>query len=316
MTKFGAETTADEVLAGVDLSGKLVFITGGASGLGQETARAMAGKGAHVVIAARNPAKLQTAVTEIKAGSGSDAVESIVCDLASLASVRACADEAAKRFDRIDILINNAGVMACPLGHTEDGFEMQFGTNHLGHFLLTNLLMPLVMAGADKRIVNLSSRAHHIAPVDLDDPNFKNRDYNEWVSYGQAKTANVQFSVGLEQRLADKNIHAYAVHPGGIQTNLGRHLNEEESAALVERVTTSDPDFAWKTIPQGAATQCWAATASELADQGGVYCEDCNIAEIDDASPKNGVRSYALDPASADRLWTLSEQMVGQQFSY
>ena len=316
MTAFGAKSTADEVLDGKDLTGKLVFITGGASGLGQETARAMAAKGAHVVIAARDPAKLEQAATEIREGSDGGMVETILCDLASLASVRACAAEAKDRFDRIDILINNAGVMACPLMHTADGFEMQLGANHVGHFLLTNLLMPLVKAGTDKRIVNLSSRAHHMAPVTLEDLNFEHRDYHPWASYGQAKTANVLFSVGLEQRLSGDGIHSYAVHPGGIQTNLGRHMSEEESAALVDRVTKADPDFAWKTIPQGAATTCYAATADDLAGTGGVYLEDCQVAAVDDASPTHGVRSYALDPDTADQLWTLTEEMVGETFSY
>ncbi len=151
--------------------------------------------------------------------------------------------------------------MACPLMRTADGFEMQFGTNHLGHFALTAELLPLIEAGANKRIVNLSSRGHHFAPVDLDDPNFTERAYDPWISYGQSKTANILFSVGLEARYGAKGIHAYAVHPGGIQTNLGRHMTEEMMAALLARVTTNDSGFAWKTIPQGAATSCWAATA-------------------------------------------------------
>jgi NAD(P)-dependent dehydrogenase (short-subunit alcohol dehydrogenase family) len=175
--------------------------------------------------------------------------------------------------------------------------------------------MPLVEKGQDKRIVNLSSRGHHFAPVNLEDPNFDNREYDKWASYGQAKTANVLFSVGLEKRFGDKGIHAYAVHPGGIQTNLGRHLTEEDIAALMARVTTNDEEFAWKTIPQGAATTCWAATAPELEGKGGLYCEDCHVAENDDQSSDGGVRSYAIDPATADRLWTLSEEMTGESFS-
>ncbi len=315
MSGFGKESTTDEVLAGKDLSGKTVFITGGNSGLGQETGRAMAAKGAHVVLAGRDQSKLDEAVSAIKAEQADANVETIVGDLGSLDSVRGCAAEANERFDKIDLLINNAGVMACPQEQTSDGFERQFGTNHLGHFVLTKGLMPLVEKGADKRIVNLSSRGHHIAPVDIDDPNFENTDYVPFLSYGRSKTANVLFSVGLEKRFADKGIHAYAVHPGGIQTNLGRYMSEEESAALVERVTASDPDFAWKTIPQGAATSCWAATADELEGQGGVYCEDCHVAEIDDESTTGGVRSYALDPAQADALWEMSERMTGEQFS-
>lgn len=317
MSQFGEETTADEVLEGKDLSGKLVFITGGASGLGQETARAMAARGAHVVIAARDQAKLDAAAQDIRAGSNGGEVETILLDLASLASVRACAQEAESRFDRIDILINNAGVMACPFGTTADGFEMQFGTNHLGHFLLTNLLMPLVKAGSDKRIVNLSSRAHHMAPVNLEDPNFETRDYDKWVSYGNSKTANILFAVALERRLAPHGVHATALHPGGIHTNLGRHMSEQDAAALLKRIKdNTGEDAKFKTIPQGAATTCYAATAEELSGKGGVYLEDCHVAEVDDNDPNGGVRSYAVDPDTAEQLWSLSEQMVGQSFAY
>ncbi len=314
MSSFGAQSTADEVLAGQDLTGKTVFVTGGASGIGQEAARAMAAKGAHVVIAARNLEKLDEALKAIRSDTGSETVESIVLDLASLDSVRACADAANQRLDKIDLLINNAGVMACPLSRTADGFEMQFGTNHLGHFLLTSRLMPLVEKGQDKRVVNLSSRAHHIAPSNLDDPNFESADYDPWLSYGQSKSANVLFSVGLEQRYSDKGIHAYAVHPGGIMTNLGRHLTEEQSAALLKRVQESDSEFAWKTIEQGAATSCWAATAPDVEGKGGVYCEDCHVAEVDNHSAAGGVRSYALDQDSAETLWSLSEELVGETF--
>lgn len=315
MTDFGPKSTTDDVLNGKDLSGKTVLVTGGNSGLGQETGRAMAGKGAHVVLLGRSQEKLNAAVAEIRRDHERGQIETIFCDLGSLKSIRQCGAEARSRFAKIDILINNAGVMACPISHTSDGFETQFGTNHIGHFALTKELMPLVEKGADKRIVNLSSRAHHIAPANLDDPNFKEAAYDPWLSYGQAKTANVLFSVGLEQRFGGKGIHAYAVHPGGIQTNLGRHMTEEQSAALIERVTTSDPNFEWKTIPQGAATQCWAATSNDVAGSGGVYCEDCGVAEIDDVSARKGVRSYALDTDSADRLWSISEQMIGDTFS-
>ena len=312
---FGAQTTADEVLEGHDLSGKTVFVTGGNSGLGQATARAMAAKGAHVVISGRDQGKLDTAKAAIEADVSGAQIDTIVGDLGSLDSVRACGEEANQRFDKIDILINNAGVMACPQAKTSDGFEMQFGTNHLGHFALTKQLMPLVEKGQDKRIVNLSSRGHHMAPVNLEDPNFENREYEKWASYGQAKTANILFSVGLEKRFSDKGVHAYAVHPGGIQTNLGRHLSEEEAGALMARITENDPDFAWKNIPQGAATSCWAATAPDLEGQGGVYCEDCHVAELDDSSADGGVRSYALDPQAADQLWMISEQMTGETFA-
>lgn len=314
MSGFGETSTTDDVLAGVNLTGKTVFITGGNSGLGLETGRAMAAKGAHVVLAGRDQAKLDEAVATIKADITDANLETIVCDLGSLDSVRACGAEARDRFEKIDLLINNAGIMATPKGKTSDGFESQFGTNHLGHFALTKHLMPLVEAGDDKRIVNLSSRGHHIAPTDFEDPNFEHTDYIPFLSYGRSKTANVLFTVGLEDRFADKGIHAYAVHPGGIQTNLSRYMTQEQQDALVERVTTADPDFSWKTIPQGAATQVWAATAQELEGKGGVYCEDCHVAEVDDVSSINGVRSYAIDKGNADRLWTISEDMTGEAF--
>ncbi len=315
MSKFGSQSTTDEVLAGKDLSGKTVFITGGNSGLGQETGRAMAAKGAHVVLAGRDQAKLDEAATAIRADTGSDQIETIICDLGSLDSVRACGKEAQSRFEKIDLLINNAGIMATPHCTTSDGFESQFGTNHLGHFALTKQLMPLVHKGEDKRIVNLSSRGHHFAPMDFDDPNFEGRDYQPFVSYGQSKTANILFSVGLEQRFGDKGVHAYAVHPGGIQTNLGRHMTEEMRAALMKSIEDRDADFAWKSIPQGAATTAWVATTAELEGKGGVYCEDCHVAEIDNESDSGGVRSYALDTGNADALWTLSERMIGETFT-
>lgn len=311
MRGFGRESTTDEVLAGHDLSGLTVFVTGGNSGLGQETGRAMAARGAHVVLMGRDAAKLAQAAGAIRAGQPDAQIETITGDLGALASLAACGAEARARFARIDLLINNAGVMACPFEHTADGFERQFGTNHLGHFALTAHLWPLIVAGSAKRIVNLSSRAHHMADVDLDDPNFERRAYDPWVSYGQAKTANVLFSVELERRYGPSGIHAYAVHPGGIETNLGRHLTEEMRAALMARVTRSDSGFAWKTIPQGAATSCWAATAPELAGAGGVYCEDCHVAAVDNQSSGGGVRAYALDPARAARLWQISEELTG-----
>ncbi len=315
MTAFGKTSTTDEVLEGKDLSGTRVFVTGATSGLGKETVRAMAAKGAQVVLAGRNQEALDAAVNDIKSAHPQVKLDTIVCDLSSLESVRACGLEARERFEAIDLLINNAGVMATPMSHTKDGFESQFGTNHLGHFVLTKELMPLMEAGQNKRIVNLSSRGHQIAPVHLDDPNFENREYDPFLSYGHSKTANVLFSVGLEQRFADRGIHSYAVHPGGINTNLGRHMDAKMTEGLMANIAANDPNFQWKDEAQGAATSCWAATAEELEGKGGVYCEDCHVAEIDDERKDGGVRSYALDPEAANRLWTLSEQMTGTAFS-
>lgn len=322
MAEFGAQTTADEVLEGKDLTGRTAFITGGYSGLGQETARAMAARGAHVVIAGRDLGKAETAAQEIRGAIPGAEVDTIACDLASLASMRACGEEARGRFDRIDLLINNAGVMACPQGRTADGFETQFGTNHLGHFVLTRELMPLIAKaaaeGRDARIVNLSSRGHHIDGVHLDDPNFEHRDYHKWLSYGQSKTANILFTVGLHDRFGDQGITAIALHPGGIQTNLGRHMTDEDRAWMRGRMQAqSDEEMlkAFKTIPQGAATTCFAATEASLKGKGGVYCEDCHVAEVDDENPAGGVRSYALDRGNADALWALSERLTGTGFA-
>lgn len=315
MSGFNRDSTTDEVLAGKDLSGKTVFITGGNSGLGQETGRAMAAKGAHVVLAGRDQAKLDEAVATIKADNTEANLETILCDLGSLDAVRSSTEEARQRFDKIDLLINNAGVMATPFEQTADGFERQFGTNHLGHFVLTKGLMPLIEKGQDKRIVNLSSIGHHRAPVDFDDPNFETRDYDPWISYGQAKTANVLFSLGLEQRFAERGVHSYAVHPGGIMTNLGRYMTDEMRAALMKTMESRSSEFKFKSIPQGASTSCWAATADELEGKGGLYCEDCRVAETDAERPEAGVRPYALDPANADRLWSMSEEMTGEIFN-
>lgn len=314
MSEFGWGSTTDEVLAGKDLSGRTVFITGANSGLGQETARAMAARGAHVIMAGRDQAKLDESVAAIHADHAKAQLDTLTVDLGNLENIRAATSRARQRFGKIDLLINNAGVMATPFTHTHDGFEMQMGTNHLGHFALTAELMPLIERGHLKRIVNLSSRGHHFAPVDFDDPFFERRPYDPWIAYGHSKTANVLFSVGLEQRFAVLGIHAYAVHPGGIQTNLGRHMTPEMMEALMARVTSRDTGFQWKSIPQGAATSCWAATAEELEGKGGVYCEDCHVAEVDDESATHGVRSYAINPSFADQLWKLSEELTGAKF--
>lgn len=320
MSRFGFATTADEVLEGQDLAGRTILVTGGYSGLGHETARALAAKGAHVILSGRDATKLSAAADEIATMTGAK-VDTLVGDLASLASIRAAGVEARDRFTHLDVLINNAGVMAAPLGRTTDGFETQFGTNHLGHFALTRELMPLLQRGERARIVNLSSRAHHMGGVDFDDPNYERRDYDKWRAYGQSKTANVLFTVALEGRFGSRGIHAYAVHPGGIMTSLGRHMSEEDRAwmmgrlkALAER-SADKSQGGLKTIPQGAATSVWAATAPELEGRGGVYLEDCHVAAVDDANPAGGVRSYAVDTAKADRLWALSEELIGEKFA-
>jgi len=235
MAGFGFDSTATDVLEDIDLHGRTAFITGGYSGLGKETAHAMATRGAHVVIAGRDLERGEAAAADINEAVDGAGAEAIACNLGSLADVRKCGEEARERFEKIDLLINNAGVMACPLGRTADGFELQFGTNHLGHFLLTRELMPLIEAGERARIVNLSSLGHHRDQVHFDDPNYEKRDYEKWTAYGQSKTANILFTVGLEARFGARGIHAYAVHPGAIMTNLGRHLTEQDIAALRKR---------------------------------------------------------------------------------
>lgn len=307
MSAFGFATTADEVLADKDMQGRTVLITGAYSGLGQETARAMGARGAHLILSGRDKAKLAEAAAHIAQETGAR-VDTLVCDLASLASIRAAAQEATERFEKIDLLINNAGVMAAPFGHTADGFETQFGTNHLGHFLLTNLLMPVIEKGTGQRIVTLSSRAHHLDQVHFDDPNYRSRDYEKWAAYGQSKTANILFAVALEKRLSGRGIHAYALHPGGIMTNLGRHMTDADRQWMMERIRRMNVESGqepqgFKSIPQGAATTCWVATAGELEGRGGLYAEDCAIAAVDDDDPRGSVRSYALDPDKAERLW-------------
>ncbi|MEM1248094.1 MAG: SDR family NAD(P)-dependent oxidoreductase [Acidobacteriota bacterium] len=315
MREFGFESTASEVLAGIDLRGRTAFITGGYSGIGEETARTMTERGAHVVIAGRDLERAEASAQEMRNAVEGAEVEAIACDLGSLDAVRTCGEEARSRLRKIDLLINNAGVMACPFGRTADDFELQFGTNHLGHFLLTRELMPLVETGERARIVNLSSLGHHRDQVHFEDPNYEHRGYEKWSAYGQSKTANILFTVGLEARFASQGIHSFAVHPGAIMTNLGRHLTEEDIAALrktMEERAANDggqPE-GLKTIPQGAATTCFAATAPELEGRGGVYLENVQIAKVDDESTSSGVRSYALDPGNAERLWAMSEALV------
>jgi len=311
MTSFGASTTTDDVLAGVDLQGRRFFVTGASAGLGEETARAFAAHGAAVTMAVRDLDRGAAAVGRIRAKVPGADLEVRQLELASLASVRACADGFLADHDRLDVLVNNAGVMACPFGTTADGFELQFGTNHLGHFLLTNLLAPALVAAAPARVVSLSSRGHRFSDVDLDDPNFEHTPYDPWVGYGRAKTANVLFAIELDRRCADRGVRAFAVHPGTISTELGRHLTDESLAALVASMP-SGQEMRWKSVPEGAATSVWAATTAELDGRGGLYLEDCGVAEpTDDPAARTGVRPYALDPGRAAALWELSERLVG-----
>jgi NAD(P)-dependent dehydrogenase (short-subunit alcohol dehydrogenase family) len=321
LAPFGATSTTDEVLAGIDLRGKRVLVTGVSAGLGVETARALAAHGAHVIGAARDLKKAESAMEKAwiaaKKGGG---VELLALDLASLKSVRAAADKLVKAGKPLDLVINNAGVMACPLTRTIDGFEMQFGTNHLGHFVFTNRIASLLRAGS--RVVQLSSAGHRFANVDLDDPNFVHVAYDPWIAYGRSKTANALFAVAFDRRHRERGVRASAVHPGVIQTELARHLSEAEFAALVQRLSDDRaakglPPFRFKSVPQGAATSVWAGIVAAADEVGGRYCEDCHVAEVTEAAvdaTSGGVRPYALDLLRAEALWARSEELVGESF--
>lgn len=316
MTKtFGAQSTTDEVLDGVDLRGKRILVTGASAGLGVETARALAARGAFVVGAARDLAKAQRATEPVRAAARSGGGLALVAlDLASLASVRACAEGLLAAGERFDAIIANAGVMACPQGKTSDGFETQFGTNHLGHFAFVNRIARLAKDGG--RIVVLSSAGHRFADVDLDDPGFARTPYHPFVAYGRSKTANVLYAVALDRRLKARGVRATAVHPGVIQTELGRHLTPELMQQLAPPPGSALPPMVFKTIPQGAATSVWSAVVASGDAVGGRYCEDCHVAErASDPTVRGGVHPYALDPARAEALWAKSEEMVGERFA-
>jgi NAD(P)-dependent dehydrogenase (short-subunit alcohol dehydrogenase family) len=316
---FGFESTTDDVLEGVSLKGKRILVTGASAGLGVETCRALVAHGATVVGAVRDLAKGERATAGVleAAASGGGSFSLIELDLASLRSVRACADRLNAAGEPFDVIITNAGVMACPKSTTEDGFETQFGTNHLGHFVFVNRIAGLIKPGG--RLVNLSSSGHRFSNVDLDDPNFERTPYTEFGAYGRSKTANILFAVEFDRRHKARGVRAAAVHPGGIQTELGRHMTPEVTQAMIARINADRPAgapaFRWKTIPQGAATSIWAAIVAPAEAVGGLYCEDCHVAErIDDPNARFGVRDYALDSETARALWALSERMVGETY--
>jgi NAD(P)-dependent dehydrogenase (short-subunit alcohol dehydrogenase family) len=326
MTKqLGATSTTDDVLSGIRLDGKRILVTGASAGLGVETARALAAHGATVVGAARYLDKAARAIAGARqeAAAGGGSIELVELDLASLASVRTCSDKLLAEAKPFDIIIANAGVMATPPGKTADGFETQFGTNHLGHFVLVNRLAALLTDGG--RLVTLASSGHRFANVDLDDPGFERTPYDPFVAYGRSKTANILFAVAFDQRHRARGVRAAAVHPGGIQTELGRHMGEEQLTNMVEAInkqlaSEGKAPFQFKTIPQGAATSVWAAAVASADDIGGRYCENCHVSGVvpDDAviTPvSEGVRSYALDPANAAALWRMSEQLVSETFA-
>jgi NAD(P)-dependent dehydrogenase (short-subunit alcohol dehydrogenase family) len=322
--KFGAKSTTEDVLAGVDLKGKRILVTGVSAGLGVETARALVAHGADVVGTARDLEKAKRATSEVskaaaKSGASFDVVE---LDLASLKSVRTAADKLVDDGRLFDVIIANAGVMATPFAKTEDGFETQFGTNHLGHFVFVNRIAKLIKVGG--RLVNLSSSGHRFSDVDLNDPNFETTSYEPFVAYGRSKTANILFAVEFDRRHRDRGVRATAVHPGGIATELARHMPDGAIEAWVQqmqeqRAAAGEPPFEFKSIPQGAATSVWAGVVASTEEVGGKYCEDCQVGELIPAdsqvsSISKGVRGYALDPKNAKALWKKSEEMVGEKF--
>jgi len=304
-SNFGWHSTAAEVAVGHDLTGKRAIVTGANSGLGVETARVLAAAGAEVVLAVRSPASAEPlAETIIKAG-GKARIGQL--NLSDLRSVEAFA--AAEVGQPLHLLINNAGIMACPLEHTAQGFEAQIGINHLGHFHLATLLAPALVAAHGARVVSVASSGHHWGNIDLDDPNFIRGDYDPIISYGRAKTANILFAVEFDRRFRDQQVRAFALMPGGIQTALGRYMSED----VRKRLGTDEENaknIKWKSVEQGSATTVWAALAPELEGHGGLYLEDCNQAVAWEPGRRNGVKDYALDPEAAQRLWTWSEAAI------
>jgi NAD(P)-dependent dehydrogenase (short-subunit alcohol dehydrogenase family) len=303
------------VLESADLTGQVAIVTGASGGLGEETARALASKGASVTIAARDLKRAEKAAEQIKKNTGNKNIYVGELELDKPESVRRFARSFLGKQAKLNILINNAGIMACPLTRTEEGWELQFATNHLGHFLLTNLLVPALLDGTPSRIVNLSSGGHNFAPVDFDDIHFRDRNYDKFQSYGQSKTANILFSIALDNRLKDRGVRANAVHPGVIMTDLGRHMSEEDIQAIMGNRPEGSPEMVFKEVPAGAATSVWMATAPELHDVGGQYAQDCGLVDpnLNDAGA-GGWAKWAQGDENANRLWRMSEELIGETF--
>ncbi|WP_034264746.1 SDR family NAD(P)-dependent oxidoreductase [Actinospica robiniae] len=315
---FGSDSTARDVVRGRDLSRLSVVVTGATSGLGEETARALASAGARVLVTGRSPEAGPRLLAALRVSAGPDAgeIEYDHLDLSSLRSVREFAERRKAAGVPISTLIANAGVMATPLTRTEDGFEMQFGVNHLGHFALTEQLLPLLRAADEARVVVLSSRAHRRGDIDFDDPNYQHREYEPWESYGQSKTANALHAVGLSAHYGDDGITAFSVMPGAIMSGLQRHMPADQLRdwGWADQQGNRLTPPGWKSIEQGAATSVWAALAPELAGRGGSYLDDCAVAQpwTEPGTVPNGyVMPYAIDPERAERLWKLSAELVG-----
>jgi NAD(P)-dependent dehydrogenase (short-subunit alcohol dehydrogenase family) len=307
---FGAETTASEVMAGVDLGDKVAVVTGGYSGLGLEAVEALAAANARVIIPARSTESAAEALDGVRN------IQIEYLDLMDPASIDAFASKISRQYSAIDILVNSAGIMASPLSRDRRGFESQLSTNHLGHFQLADRLWDSLVEAQGARIVSVSSAGHRIAGVDFDDINFDRRPYDKWVAYGQSKSANALFAVAADKRGRDDGLRAFSLHPGSVVGPLARHLSAEEVNAFGvfddKGNVIVDPSRDLKTLEQGAATILWCATSAQLEGHGGVYCENCDVARISSAGSKErgGVKPWAIDPEAAERLWTLSMSLI------
>ena len=315
--RFDKASTTDQVLEGIDLAGQVAIVTGASGGLGAETARSLAARGASVTLTARDTKKAEQVAGMIRGShpGATVSVRSLALDRPD--SVRAFAKGWLAENRVLHLLLNNAGVMACPLARTPEGWELQFATNHLGHFLLTALLTPALRAAGGARVANTSSGGHRFSPVVFEDIHFERRAYDKWAAYGQAKTANVLHAVELDRRLAPAGVRAFGVHPGMIITELGRHLTKEDIETMQSRAKerSSSGLASWKTPQQGAATQCWAVTAPELAGSGGLYLEDCQVSGTTPPAGSLGAEAWALDAEAAQRLWSVSEETLGERFA-
>jgi NAD(P)-dependent dehydrogenase (short-subunit alcohol dehydrogenase family) len=309
---FDKNSTASEVVAGLDLSNLHILVTGASGGLGAETARALAERGASLTLGARDLAKAGNVATDIRKTTGNDRVEVLPLSLDAPRSVRDFARQFLASHDHVNAIIDNAGVMACPLGRNGQGYEMQFATNHLGHFLLVCLLAPALRRGAPARVVSVSSRGHRFSPVVFEDIHYERRAYDKWGAYGQSKTANVLFAVELDRRMQAQGVRANALHPGAIVTELGRHLQQTD---IQGSSRARARPHGGKSAGAGAATSVWAATAPELEGRGGLYLEDCQNAKLR-TSPddEGGYEAWAVDPDAAKKLWAVSEELLGERF--